>query len=107
MRPHDRFAHLVLIGPSPRYINDAPYVGGFNRSDIDGLFEMMDKNYLGWANFLAPAIMTNDDRPELAAELNESFCSTDPVMARRCAEATFFADNRSDRPSVSVPSLMP
>lgn len=105
-REPDRFARLVLIGPSPRYINDAPYVGGFERADIDGLFEMMDKNFIGWANFLAPAIMKNPDRPELSEELTESFCSTDPIMARRFAEATFYADNRADLASVTVPSLI-
>ena len=105
-REPDRFAKLVLIGPSPRYINEESYVGGFNRSDIDGLFEMMDKNFLGWANFLAPAIMKNSDRPELGEELTESFCSTDPIMARRFAEATFYADNRADLAAVTVPSLI-
>jgi sigma-B regulation protein RsbQ len=106
-REPDRFSSLVLIGPSPRYLNEAPdYVGGFERSDIEGLLETMDKNYLGWANHLAPAIMGNSDRPELGAELTESFCSTDPVIARRFAEATFFADNRGDLPKVSVPSLV-
>ncbi len=103
----ERFAELILIGPSPRYINDSPgYVGGFERSDIDGLLETMDKNYIGWANYLAPAIMKNPDRPELGEELTKSFCSTDPVIARRFAEATFFADNRSDLSLVTVPSLI-
>ncbi|HEU0300674.1 MAG TPA: alpha/beta hydrolase [Longimicrobium sp.] len=102
-----RFDRLVLIGPSPRYINDAPdYVGGFERADIEGLLEMMDRNYIGWANFLAPAIMKNPDRPELGEELAESFCSTDPAIARRFAEATFFADNRADLADVSVPALV-
>jgi sigma-B regulation protein RsbQ len=105
-REPERFARLVLIGPSPRYINDHGYVGGFERADIDGLFEMMDKNFIGWANFLAPAIMKNPDRPELGAELTESFCSTDPIIARRFAEATFYADNRGDLAAVKVPSLI-
>ena len=103
--PH-RFAQLVLIGPSPRYINDTDYVGGFDRADIDGLLETMEKNYIGWANYLAPAIMANPDRPELATELAESFCSTDPVIARRFAEVTFLSDNREDLADVSVPSLI-
>ena len=106
-RQPDRFAHLIMVGPSPRYINDgADYVGGFERADIEGLLEMMDKNYIGWANFLAPAIVKNEDRPELGRELTESFCSTDPVLARRFAEVTFLADNRSDLRNVSVPSLI-
>jgi sigma-B regulation protein RsbQ len=103
----ERFARLILVGPSPRYINDQPdYVGGFERHEIDGLLDMMDRNYIGWANFLAPAIMQNPDRPELGAELTASFCSTDPVIARRFAEATFFADNRADLRHVRVPSLI-
>lgn len=106
-REPELFARLILIGPSPRYINDAPdYVGGFERADIEGLLEMMDKNYIGWANFLAPVIMKNADRPELGAELEESFCSTDPVIARRFAEATFFSDNREDLRHVHVPALV-
>lgn len=102
----ERFSDLILIGPSPRYINDGEYVGGFERKDIEGLFEMMDRNFIGWANFLAPAIMKNADRPELGQELTESFCSTDPIIARRFAEVTFLADNRDDLPGVSVPSLI-
>ncbi len=106
-REPERFARLVLVGPSPRYINDPPgYVGGFERSDIEGLLETMEKNYIGWANFLAPVIMKNPDRPELSRELETSFCSTDPVIARRFAEATFFADNRDDLAAVRVPSLI-
>jgi sigma-B regulation protein RsbQ len=103
----DRFAQLILLGPSARYVNDAPdYVGGFERADLEGLMDMMDRNFIGWANFLAPMIMKNPDRPELGTELEESFCSTDPVIARRFAEATFFADNRSDAAEVRVPSLI-
>jgi sigma-B regulation protein RsbQ len=102
-----RFAKLIMVGPSPRYINDAPdYVGGFEQSDIEGLLETMDKNYIGWANFLAPAIMKNPDRPELGAELTASFCSTDPVIAAQFARATFFSDNRSDLAQVATPSLI-
>jgi sigma-B regulation protein RsbQ len=102
----DRISRLVMVGPSPRYINDTDYVGGFERADIEGLLEMMDKNYIGWANFLAPAIIKNPDQPGLAQELTESFCSTDPGIARRFAEATFFADNRADLASIVVPSLI-
>lgn len=107
IREPARFDRLILIGPTPRYINDPPdYVGGFERADIEGLLEMMDKNYIGWANFLAPAVMKNPERPELTRELEESFCSTDPRIARRFAEVTFFSDNRSDLSKVQVPSLI-
>jgi sigma-B regulation protein RsbQ len=102
----DRFDRLIMIGPSPRYINDGQYVGGFERKDIEGLFEMMDRNFIGWANFLAPAIMKNAERPELGQELTESFCSTDPVIARNFARATFYADNRDDLTRLKTPSLV-
>jgi len=105
-REPERFARLVLIGPSPRYVNDPPYVGGFERGDIEGLLDMMEHNYIGWASFLAPAIIKNPDRPELGEELTESFCSTDPVIARRFAEATFLSDNRDDLARVTVPALV-
>ncbi len=100
------FEKMILIGPSARYINDDPYVGGFEKADIDDLLETMDKNYIGWANFLAPAIVKNPDRPELANELMESFCSTDPRIAREFAQVTFFSDNRHDLEKVTVPSLL-
>jgi sigma-B regulation protein RsbQ len=106
-RQPDRFAHLILIGPSPRYIDDPPdYIGGFGQADIEGMLDTMDRNYIGWARTLAPAIMKNADRPELTRELETSFCSTDPIIARRFAEATFFADNRADLGRVRVPSLV-
>lgn len=101
------FAHLIMLGPSPRYINDLPdYVGGFERKDIEELLHTMETNYIGWANFLAPAIMKNPERPELSQELEESFCSTDPVIAGRFARATFFSDNRRDLPNLRTPSLV-
>ena len=102
----DRFSDLILIGPSPRYINDADYVGGFERADIEGLLDTMERNYLGWASFLTPVIMKNPERPELTKELEASFCSTDPEIARRFAEATFYADNRADLSKVRIPSLV-
>lgn len=105
-REPSRFSRVVMVGPSPRYINEEGYVGGFEAADIDGLLDTMEKNYIGWANFLAPAIMKNADRPGLAEELTRSFCSTDPVIARRFAEVTFRADNRSDLRDMTVPSLI-
>jgi sigma-B regulation protein RsbQ len=107
IREPQRFAHLILVGPPPCYINHPPdYVGGFERADIDGLLDLMEKNYIGWASFLAPAEMKNPGRPELSRELEESFCSTDPKIARRFAETTFFSDNREDLLKVRVPSLI-
>ena len=101
------FSNLILIGPSPRYINDLPdYKGGFERKDIEGLLDTMDNNYIGWANFLAPVIMKNPERPELSKELEESFCSTDPLISRTFAEVTFFSDNRKDLKFLNVPSLI-
>ena len=92
----DRFARLVLVGPSPRYIDDEGYVGGFTREDIDGLLESLESNYLGWSSAMAPVIMGNADRPELGEELTNSFCRADPEIAAHFARATFLSDNRAD-----------
>jgi sigma-B regulation protein RsbQ len=100
------FSKLILIGPSPCYINDTGYKGGFERKDIEELLDTMDKNYIGWANFLAPVIMKNPERPELGQELTQSFCSTDPKIARQFAEATFFSDNRKDLTKAQTPALI-
>lgn len=107
LREPEYFERLILVSPSPCYINHPPdYVGGFERADIEGLLDMMDKNYLGWASFLAPVVAKNPEHPELSQELQDSFCSTEPKIARRFAEATFFSDNRSDLPRVKIPSLI-
>ncbi|MTJ47936.1 alpha/beta hydrolase [Dolichospermum sp. UHCC 0259] len=101
------FSSLILVCPSPCYINDLPnYVGGFERKDIEDLLDIMDKNYIGWASFLAPVIMKNEDQPELTQELEASFCSTDPVIASVFAKTTFYSDNRNDLPKVTIPSLI-
>jgi sigma-B regulation protein RsbQ len=102
----DRFRALVLVGPSPRYVNDGDYVGGFEPADIQELVESLDSNYLGWSAAMAPVIMGRPDRPELGAELTESFCRTDPAIARRFARVTFLSDNRADLPRVPVPALV-
>jgi sigma-B regulation protein RsbQ len=102
----DRFAKLVLIGPSPRYIDDAGYVGGFSHEDIEQLLESLDSNYLGWSSAMAPVIMGNPERPELGAELENSFCRTDPNIARHFARVTFLSDNRADLPLVRTPTLI-
>jgi len=100
------FDRLILVGPSPRYINDGDYIGGFTKADIDGLLQTLAENHLGWSRAMAPVIMKNPERPELASELAESFCRTDPEIARHFARVTFLSDNRGDLASVSVPSLV-
>jgi sigma-B regulation protein RsbQ len=105
-REPERFTKLVLIGPSPRYIDDDGYVGGFTREDIEELLDSMNANFLGWSSAMAPAIMGNPDRPELGEELTESFCRTDPDIAARFARATFMSDNRADLETVSAPTLV-
>ena len=105
-REPSRFKALVLVGPSPRYLDDADYVGGFSRHDIDGLLESLDSNYLGWSSSMAPVIMGNPDRPELGAELTNSFCRTDPRIAAQFARVTFLSDNRADLASVRIPTLI-
>jgi len=100
------FERLVLVGPSPRYVDDGAYRGGFSQEEIDELLDTMDDNYLGWSAHLAPVIMGRPDRPELADELTESFCRSDPAIARRFARTTFLSDNRADLADVRTPALV-
>jgi sigma-B regulation protein RsbQ len=108
LRAPGRFSRLVMVGPSPCYVNDASsgYVGGFERADIEGLLDLMEKNYVGWAAYLAPVVMKNPDSPELVQELQSSFCATDPRVTREFARTTFLSDNREDLSRVDVPSLI-
>jgi sigma-B regulation protein RsbQ len=105
-REPGRFAALVLVAPSPRYIDDEGYAGGFAETDIEELLASLDRNYLGWSTTMAPVIMANADRPELGAELTASFCRTDPEVAKRFARATFLSDNRADLAEVKLPTLV-
>jgi sigma-B regulation protein RsbQ len=100
------FSKLILVGPSPRYIDDVDYIGGFGAAQIEELLEFLADNPMGWAQAMAPAIIGNPDRPELGEELTESFCRTDPVIAKEFARATFTSDNRADLPKVSTPTLI-
>lgn len=106
IREPDRFSKLILLGPSPRYIDDVGYRGGFSQADIDELLESLDSNYLGWSAAMAPVIMGNPERPELGEELTNSFCRTDPQIARAFARTTFLSDNRADLARITVPTLV-
>jgi sigma-B regulation protein RsbQ len=103
--PH-KFAAQVMIGPSPSYLNDGDYVGGFNREDLDELMALMDDRFDDWANYLAPAIMGAPDRPELGHDLARSFCRNDPAIARHFARVCFLSDHRADLCKSSVPALV-
>lgn len=101
-----RFSKLIMISPSAKYINDEDYVGGFNKEDIDDLMEALDSNYLGWSANMAPVMMGNPDRPELGEELSNSFCRTNPEIAKHFAKVTFLSDNRKDLKEVTIPTLV-
>ena len=100
------FGKLVMVGPSARYINDGDYVGGFERGDIDSLLETLESNYLGWSSSMAPAIMGAPGQPELGVELTNSFCRTDPEIAKHFARVTFLSDNRADLSRLQTPTLI-
>ena len=100
------FSQLVMVGPSPSFLNDGDYPGGFDRKDIDDLLAAMDSNFFGWSGMITPVIMGNPDRPELAGELNENFCRTDPTIARQFARVTFLCDCRAELHKLTVPSLI-
>ncbi|WP_338514629.1 alpha/beta hydrolase [Pseudomonas poae] len=105
LRP-GRIAAHVMIGPSPRYIDDAGYIGGFKRNDIDDLLDTLDSNYLGWSSAMAPVIMGAPGQPELSDALTESFCRTEPDIARQFARVTFLSDNREDVIGLTAPVLI-
>jgi sigma-B regulation protein RsbQ len=100
------FSDLVMVGPSPRYIDDGDYVGGFSRPQVEELLDFLAENHLGWSAAMAPAIMGNADRPELGAALTNSFCNTDPDIAREFARVTFLSDNRADLPRIKARTLV-
>ncbi|MDM0044724.1 alpha/beta hydrolase [Variovorax dokdonensis] len=106
IRAPDMFAGHIMVGPSPCYINDGDYIGGFTREDIDSLLDTLESNYLGWASSMAPAIMGAPSQPELAAELTSTFCRTDPDIAKHFARVTFLSDNRADLPAMHAPALI-
>jgi sigma-B regulation protein RsbQ len=106
LKDHGPFAAQIMIGPSPCYINDGDYVGGFSRADIDSLLETLESNYLGWSSNIAPAIMGAPDQPELGVELTNSFCRTDPEIAKQFARVTFLSDVRSELPRLTTPTLI-
>ena len=102
-----RIGRLILLVPSACYVDHPPdYRGGFSRADLEGLLDLMEKNYVGWASFLAPMVMKNDDKPELQKELATSFCASDPEIARQFAAVTFLSDNRRDLAGVTQPALI-
>jgi sigma-B regulation protein RsbQ len=102
----DMFSDLVMVGPSPRYIDDESYTGGFSRAQVEELLDFLADNHLGWSASMAPAIMGNPDRPELGEALTNSFCNTDPEIAREFARVTFLSDNRADLPHIAARTLV-
>ena len=107
IRRPQRFARLLLVAPSPRFLNDPPdYVGGFERADLEGLFDLMESNHFGWANFLAPMAMGEKNPEPLTRDFERALCALDPRIARRFARITFFVDCRDQLPKVTVPSLI-
>lgn len=108
IRAPEMFSDLVMVGPSPRYIDDASatYTGGFSHAQVEELLEFLAENHLGWSAAMAPAIMGNPDRPELGETLTNSFCNTDPDIAAEFARVTFFSDNRADLPNIPARALV-
>jgi len=102
------FSAHAMVGPSPCYIDDPAtgYIGGFSRADIDSLLTTLESNYLGWSSTMAPAIMGSPEQPELGVELTNSFCRTDPEIARHFARVTFTSDHRADLPKLQTPTLI-
>lgn len=96
----------VVVDPSPRYIDEDSYIGGFKRGDIDDLLDTLDSNYLGWSSSMAPVIMGAPEQPALGEELTKSFCRTEPDIAKQFARVTFMSDNRQDVIGLTTPVLI-
>lgn len=105
-RAPELFGQLVLVGPSPRYIDDGDYLGGFSKAQVHELLDFLDSNHMGWSQAMAPVIVGNPDRPELGEELTNSFCRTNPEIAKRFARTIFLADNRADLDGLDTPTLI-
>ena len=101
-----RIVGHVMVSPSPCYVNDGDYVGGFERSEIDQLLVSLENNYLGWSRTMAPVIMGAPNQPALREELTNSFCRTDPDIAKHFARVTFLSDHRGDLARLSTPTLL-
>src|SRR5476649_2197354 len=106
LKAPDLIARMVLVGPSARYIDDGDYAGGFSEKQIAELLEFLEDNHMGWSAAMAPSIMENPDRPELGEELTNSFCRTDPEIARQFARVTFLSDHRKELPELQTPTLI-
>ncbi len=102
----EAFKSLVMIGPSPRYLNDREYFGGFEERDIYEMLDMMEMNFIGWSSYMAPIVAANDVHPAVAKEVEKSFSSTDPKITKQFAEVTFFSDHRKDLEKSSIPTLI-
>ncbi|HMV44452.1 MAG TPA: alpha/beta hydrolase [Leptospiraceae bacterium] len=100
------FSHIIMICPSPCYINEENYIGGFSKEDILEMLESLESNYLGWSSSITPVIMGNPERPELTEELKNSFCRQDPEIAKHFARATFLGDYRKDLEECMTPTLI-
>jgi sigma-B regulation protein RsbQ len=105
-RAPDRFTDLIMVGPSPRYLDEGDYTGGFSRADIDDLLDSLASNFVAWSHAMAPVIMANPERPELAVELANQFCRADPLMAEQMGRVTFLSDNRADLAAVPARTLV-
>ncbi|MFL9919622.1 alpha/beta hydrolase [Paraburkholderia fungorum] len=106
LKAPELFAAQIMVGPSPCYVNDGDYIGGFTREDIEDLLRTLEGNYLGWSSTMAPAIMGAPAQPELGVELTNSFCRTDPEIARHFARVTFLSDHRAILPRATTPTLI-
>lgn len=105
IKDHSVFKKLIFIAPSPSYLNEPDYVGGYEKEDIESLLELMEEDYTGWAKLLSPKIIGNADRPDLEEEMEDNFCTTDHEIVKQFARITFLSDNRKDLPNIPVESL--
>ena len=101
-----RISGLALVAPSPFFMNDGDYIGGFARETLDGLVDLMEQNFFGWTGQVTPLIAGDGDTGPATTELSESFCRTDPDIAKHFGRVTFLSDHRADMKLVTTQAII-
>lgn len=103
IRRPELFAQLIMVCPSPRYIDDGDYRGGYSAEDVRGLLAAIEANQPSWAAALAPAVTARDDRPEVVDSVRRLFAATPAKVATHFARVVFFSDVRHRLAEIPVP----
>ena len=96
IRQPEHFHKLILIGPSPCYLQQEQYYSSFTYKDVEEMLNYMETDYVNWSVTFAEFIMGSTPYPSLIEEMANSFCNTNPEIAKHFARVSFLSDHRSD-----------